>query len=99
MFENCLLQYASFYRLKIKQTRFINCNAIETDFTEADATEVVFDNTNLALAIFEQTNLQKTDFRTAMNYQINPSNNIIKQAKFSWPELKGLLSELQIEIE
>jgi fluoroquinolone resistance protein len=98
-FEDCVLQYASFYQLKMKQCRFVRCNAAEVDFTEADLTEAVFDATNLTQAVFEQTNLQKADLRTAFNYRINPSTNRVQKAKFAWPQLKGLLGELGIDME
>jgi uncharacterized protein YjbI with pentapeptide repeats len=98
-FEGCMLQYSSFYQLKVKGTAFINCNAAEVDFTEADLTGSTFEGTNLALTTFEQTNLEKADFRRAINYTIRPSVNNIKKAKFSWPGLMGLLGELGIEAE
>ncbi len=98
-FEGCVLQYSSFYQLKMKGTSFINCNAAEVDFTEADLAESSFNGTNLALAIFDQTHLEKADFRSAINYTIRPSSNYLKKAKFSWPGLTGLLGELGIEVE
>jgi uncharacterized protein YjbI with pentapeptide repeats len=98
-FENCVLQYSSFYQVKLKAPKFTACNLMEVDFTEADLSGASFAESNLALAVFEHTVLEKADFRTAVNYHINPAVNKIKKAKFSWPGLMGLLGEMGIEVE
>jgi fluoroquinolone resistance protein len=98
-FENCNLNLASFYRMKIKKTHFKNCNLQEVDFTETDLSATVFENCDLDLAIFENTILEKADLRTAFNYSINPENNYIKKAKFSSLGLAGLLGQYDLEIE
>jgi uncharacterized protein YjbI with pentapeptide repeats len=38
-FENCTLNHSSFYKLKIKQTKFLNCSLVAVDFTETDLTQ------------------------------------------------------------
>ena len=43
--------------------------------------------------------LEKADFRTAFNYSIDPENNRMKKAKFSPPEVVGLLNKYDIEID
>lgn len=98
-FDNCILLYASFYKLKMKGTNFINCNAGEVDFTEADLSQSSFTGTDLALSQFEATNLEGADLRTAINYNINPLANNLKKAKFSWPGLMGLLGHWGIEVD
>ena len=98
-FENCQLQLASFYELKLTNTVFKNCNLNEVDFAKADLTESSFDDCDLSRAIFENTILMKTDFRTAFNYAIDPEINQIKKAKFSSLSLSGLLAKYDIEIE
>jgi uncharacterized protein YjbI with pentapeptide repeats len=98
-FEDCQLNIASFYKLKLKGIHFKNCNLKETDFTETDLSNAILDNCDLTGAIFENTNLQKADFRTAFNYSINPEINSIKKAKFSLTGIMGLLNQYQIEIE
>lgn len=97
-FENCVLNHASFYIVKIKGTVFKNCELKEVDFTEADLSAVVFDNCNLEGTIFEHTVLEKADFSTAFNYSLDPASNNIKKAKFSIAGLHGLLSKYDIEI-
>lgn len=98
-FENCLLNLASFYKLKLKGIKFKNCNLQEADFTETDLTNSVLDNCDLDRAIFEHTILEKADFRTAYHYSIDPAVNRIKKAKFSRMGLAGLLDKYNLEIE
>ena len=97
-FNNCVLQLSSFYKLKIKKTIFRSTQLEEVDFTEADLSGSVFENCDLYKTIFQKTILQKVDFRTAINYSINPEQNSIKKAKFSLPDVVGLLNNYNIEI-
>ena len=98
-FEYCLLNLSSFYKLKLKGTKFRNCNLQEVDFTETDLTNAAFDNCDLERAIFERTILEKADFRTAYHYSIDPTVNRIKKARFSGNGLAGLLDKFNIVIE
>ncbi|MCZ4225284.1 hypothetical protein [Pedobacter rhodius] len=61
-------------------------------------TNSVFDNCDLLSATFDGTILEKTDFRTAYNYSIDPDNNRIKKARFSKAGLAGLLHKYDIQI-
>ena len=98
-FKECQLNFSSFYQLKIQNTKFSTCNLEEVDFTETIAVGCIFDNSNLKVAIFDDTNLEKSDFRTALNFNINPEKNRLKGAKFSSQNLFGLLSDYKIIIE
>jgi uncharacterized protein YjbI with pentapeptide repeats len=98
-FENCLLNLSCFYQRKLKKTKFINCSLQEVDFTEADLSHVVFEDCNLLQATFDRTNLEGTDFRTAVNYHLDPEKNKLKKTKFSAVGAMGLLSKYDIEIE
>lgn len=98
-FEDCNLNQSSFFQKKIKKTIFKNSPLQESDFTECDASESVFDNCDLAKARFDHTNLEKADFRTSFNYSIDPEINQIKQARFSFPGITGLLDKYDIDIE
>ena len=77
--ENCVLNHSSFYRTKLKKTVFKKCSLLEVDFTEADLSSAGFEDCELTNALFDHTNLEKTDFRTAYNYSINPAINSIKK--------------------
>lgn len=96
-FENCLLQHASFYKKKLARTRFENCQLQEADFTECDLSYAELIDCDLNLAVFVDTNLEKADLRTASRYTLDPEQNKIKRAKFSWPALAGLLHKYDID--
>jgi uncharacterized protein YjbI with pentapeptide repeats len=98
-FEGCTLDLSSFYKLKLKNTRFKNSKINDADFTETDLSNSSFDNCDLQKTVFENTNLEGVDFRTAFNYSIDPEANRIKKAKFSVPSITGLLGKYDIEIE
>jgi fluoroquinolone resistance protein len=97
-FERCTLHLSSFYQVKTKGTSFLHCNLQEVDFTEATFTKAIFDECDLSGALFDHTNLIESDFRTAHSYQINPSINQIKKAKFSKDGLAGLVQSFGITI-
>ena len=98
-FENCILNFSSFYKQKLKKTVFRNSTIQEVDFTDADLHSSVFDQCDLTKTKFENTILEKADLRTAFNYSINPELNKIKKAKFSIPGIIGLLDKYDIEVE
>ncbi len=97
-FNKCMLDHATFYRVKAKNTSFINTSLKEVDFTETELTNAVFDHCDLLDAKFENTNLEKVDFRTAFNYTIDPQLNRIKKARFSREGVHGLLHKFDVEI-
>lgn len=98
-FDNCQLNYSSFFQVKLSGNIFSGCDMMEVDFTEADLTGAVFGDCNLAGARFERSILEKADFRTAVNYSIDPNLNRIKKAKFSLQGVSGLLDAYDIEID
>jgi len=98
-FDDCHLDYSTFHSRKLIKTNFINCTLKDVDFSKADLTSSVFKNCDLSNATFNQTILEKVDFRTAVNFTLEPDNNRIKKAKFTLRGLPGLLSTYGIEIE
>jgi fluoroquinolone resistance protein len=98
-FENCVLNFSSFYQLKVKKTQFKDCKLQEVEFIAADFTGSVFLNCDLTHSRFENTILERVDFRTAYNFSIDPELNKISKAKFSQSGIAGLLDKYQIEIE
>jgi fluoroquinolone resistance protein len=106
-FDTCILDRSSFVsmasslkkRVKIKQTVFKNSQLHEVDFTECDLSSAVFDDCDLTGAIFKDTIIEKADFRTAINYSIDPELNRIKKAKFSRSGIAGLLDKYDIEVD
>ncbi|MFK7946112.1 MAG: pentapeptide repeat-containing protein [Saprospiraceae bacterium] len=98
-FLDCIMDYVSFYELKLPNTTFKNCQLHEVDFTKANFLKTNFENCDLKLSIFDNTNLEKADFRTAYNFEIHPTLNRIKKAKFSKTNVIGLLQHFDIKIE
>ncbi len=98
-FERCQLDHASFYQMKLRRTSFDNCQLQEVDFTETELTESTVRHCDLRNAIFEQSNLEKADFRDSVNYSIDPEINRVKGAKFSIPDVIGLLDKYQLDID
>lgn len=97
-FRSCQLSYSSFYKLNIKGGLFHHCKLTEADFTEADLTKANFEGCDLSGTTFEHTNLSKADFRTAINYSIDPSQNTVSKAMFSIDGVLGLLDKYDIEV-
>jgi len=71
----------------------------ETDFTGADFAGAIFENCDLKRAVFAATILEKADFTSSYNYSIDPNDNRIKKARFSYPGVIGLLDKYDIVIE
>ncbi len=90
-FHQSNLAYSSFIGLKIKKTTFEECNLRETDFSDADLSESEFEGSDLLGSFFSETVLLKTNFTGAENFEIDPTKNLIKGAKFS---VNGALSLL-----
>lgn len=98
-FEDCQLDFSSFYQLNLKKTTFKKCSIKDADFTETNLSEATLADCNLKGAMFNHTNLEKADLRTAINYTIDPENNSLKKARLSLKGLPGLLEKYQIKIE
>jgi fluoroquinolone resistance protein len=94
-----VLDYCTFYGTRLKKTTFTGCSLKETDFTEADLSASVFDKCDLLNAKFSNTILEKTDFRTAVNFSIDPQFNKMKKARFTTFGLTGLLDKYNLDIE
>lgn len=98
-FENCRLDFSSFFGMNLKKTPFHESTLKEVDFTEADLTGAVFDNCNLERTVFQRTTAEYVDFRTSYNFSIDPENNRLQKAKFSEYNLRGLLDKYNLDIE
>lgn len=98
-FDSCQLDHCGFFKMKLNRTFFKNSQLKGVDFTEADLKNSKLSDCNLLDAIFQRTNLEMADLRNAINYTIDPEQNRIKGAKFSLPEVIGLLDKYRILIE
>lgn len=98
-FDTCILNFATFYKMKIKKIQFKSCKLQEVDFSECDLTQANFQDADLDRATFMNTLLEGADFRSAYNFSIDPERNRIKKAKFSAGGLTGLLEKYKIIVE
>jgi fluoroquinolone resistance protein len=98
-FQESQVNYSSFKLLKIPKTKMVKCEAKEVDFTETDLSHGDFKNTDFEKSRFLKTNLSYADFSGAKNYDIDATNNTIKQTHFSLPEALSLLNSLDIILD
>lgn len=98
-FVDCKLDFACFQGLRLPRFQCVNSSAQEVDFSGADLSGAHFKGTFLAGASFTGSNLSGADFRQARAYSIDPTYTKLKKARFSQPEVLGLLGGLGIEIE
>lgn len=98
-FNNCMLDYSTFFGTKLKGTSFLKCSLREVDFSESNLIAASFQECDLMAARFSSTVLEKADFRNARNFSIDPEFNKIKNAKFSAHQLEGLLHKYKLDIE
>ena len=73
-----------------------DCVAMDVDFREADLSHSDFGGTDLSESLFRHTDLTEADLSRARNYHIDPSENVLRQARFSLPEAMSLLHSMDI---
>jgi fluoroquinolone resistance protein len=98
-FEGCSLDFSTFYGLSLAESRFLRCSAKGVEFSEVDLSGCDFRETDLEHAKFSRTNLQKANFVGAFNYEIDPTENRVKNASFSIPEVVGLLRGFDVNVD
>ncbi len=97
-FTNCILDHANFNGARVALTEFSDCSLNAADFREADLSGALFENCDLMHARFGNTILEGADFRSAINFEIDPNRNRIRNALFSDRNVRGLLSGFNIDI-
>lgn len=97
-FKNCLLQYCNFSELNMKNSNFSESKIKECYFTNTCLNGANFSGAELPGTAFHNCDLCKADFSSATQYSIDPCTNKIKKAKFSLPEVVGLLRGFEIVI-
>ncbi|TCJ14524.1 pentapeptide repeat-containing protein [Flaviaesturariibacter flavus] len=98
-FRACVLDYCLFTGMRLKKQAFWNCSLREADLSRADLAGARFDGSVLSGTRFEGANLEKADFRSALDFSIDPASVKLKGALFSQAGLEGLLRHLGIRIE
>ncbi|KTD58645.1 Pentapeptide repeats (8 copies) [Legionella sainthelensi] len=97
-FYNSNVSHSSFFGLELADLQMEECKAHEVDFRETNLSHAHFTGTDLLDSLFVHTNLTSADLTNAINYGINPNENRIKNAHFSFPEVITLLNYFEIKI-
>ena len=97
-FYESVLDYSSFFGLKLENLSLQQCRLIEVDFREADLVGINLENCELSMAQFRHTNLSAGNFVEARDYEIDLRINTITGAKFSREEALSLLASLEITL-
>ncbi len=98
-FIGCNLGHTQFLDLDLRKFTFEQCRFPDTMFVNCDMTGLILDGADLESTLFENCILKKCDFTTAKNYKINPSDNDVKDAKFTMPDVLSFLTPLGIVVE
>ncbi|GAH14511.1 unnamed protein product, partial [marine sediment metagenome] len=97
-FYQCNLRLNNFFEMNLIDTVFEECRLQESDFRGADLMGASLCYCDFEKSLLQHCNLTKADFTGSSNYNINPLENTIRKAKFSFPEVIGLLRDFDIEI-
>jgi len=95
----CTIKYNYFTNLKLIKYDFSGSQFDESYFEECKLTQAKFNSVNLHGTKFIKCDLSGADFRDALEYVIDITDNKMKKAKFSFPEVINLLSSLDIIID
>lgn len=93
------LSHSSFFGLDLPHLIIEECKAHDVDFREANLSHASFVGTDLLNSLFLHTNLNAADFTNAVNYTINPNENRITNAHFSFPDVIALLNHFGIKMK
>ncbi|MCC8166074.1 MAG: pentapeptide repeat-containing protein [Planctomycetes bacterium] len=97
--SGCTLKFNSFYKTKLSKTPIVGSALLDCAFIGCDLTGCVFRESDFLNTNFQDCDLSNADFRQARNYRINTASNRLRKARFSVPEVFGLLDNLDIVIE
>lgn len=98
-FKNCCLKYNTFYDMNLIKFNFSGNIIQDSLFEKCNLKESNFRYCRLDKTTFLQCNLTKADFREAMGYVVDIKTNLMKNARFSFPEVTSLLNTLDIKID
>ncbi len=98
-FEECLLDYGDFSRLKLVKFQLIRCSVKGVNFERTNMAGADCRGSDFGDSVFVETDLSKADFREARGYSFDPRTNKIRAAHFSAPEALNLLTAMELKIE
>lgn len=98
-FNHCDISYSSFYELQLPTITMTECKAHDVDLRSATLINSDLSGCDFQNSQFNKTNLKSADLRRCINYQIDPTENYIKDAQFSFPDVINLLAPFKIKID
>lgn len=96
--SDCFLKYCTFSGMNFVKYDFSGNIFNECIFDECNIRSGKFNGCNLKSTQYINSNLTKCDFRESTGYEIDINTNMLKDAKFSFPEVVSLLDSLEIKI-
>lgn len=97
--ERCEFRYNEFSGMTLAQFDFSSCRFGDCTFDDCKLTGADFRGVPLGRTQFSRCDLRKADFRQAEEYGIDPANNQMQGARFSFPDVVALLNGFGIQIE
>lgn len=98
--EQCeFLLQCRFSGMALKQFDFSKCTFGDCVFDDCKLAGADFRSVALSSTAFSRCDLQKADFREATGYRIDPSDNQMKGARFSFLDVIALLNGFGLVIE
>lgn len=97
--KNCDFRYNEFGGMTLTGFDFSACSFTECTFDSCKLTGADFRGVRLGQTQFSRCDLQKADFREAEGYAIDPAQNRLKGARFSFPDVVALLHSSGVVIE
>lgn len=97
--SRCDFLYNEFSGMSLAGFDFSSCSFRECVFDSCKLTGASFRAAQLGRSQFSRCDLQGADFREAEGYAIDPAQNQMKGARFSFPDVLALLDSSGIRIE
>lgn len=97
--QNCVFRYNDFSGMALAGFDFSDCSFEQSVFDNCKLMGTSFNGARLGRTAFSRSDLTGADFRNAEGYAIDLTNNTLKDARFSFPDVVALLDGTGIKIE
>ena len=97
--ERCEFRYNEFSGMTLTRFDFSSCRFGDCTFDDCKLAGADFRGVPLGRTQFSRCDLEKADFREATDYAIDPTDNRLRGARFSFPDVVALLSGFGLKIE